>query len=411
MIRLVVFYLLTAFYYNSYRYILQINNARTSPTYTDTPLWLSSGKYLIILALFGLMVFCIVTQKYKIRTDGSAGPVRYGSGYNAVLIIMSVLFCFYAIAITVLSRDPYAFESVCFFPIFVFIVIGRFDREVFFNTVFKVIKYSTWIFLIVDIIQYLLFYFFDRLPALAYEGSVSVRFGSLQDDPNGYAFLLSALFFIGMSHQGFKKLTFYTLYFINLLLTISFTGMAAVIFSIFVVVVISTPISFYKLIAAWFSLVLGVAAVIVISQLPLVQRVISTKQGSIDQHANLFSALSDIGVLDVLGYNPPGWIAESAYVNILLNFGFFVAISMYFMVVTILLGFIKHLTKNKKYYKIIKKDPIYILGLCSFSFCLSIFFGGINLPLEVVFPVNSLFPFFLATLCLISRYDYFSTTR
>ena len=107
--------------------------------------------------------------------------------------------------------------------------------------------------------------------------------------------------------------------------------MASVMLSIVVVMTLSMPVSFTKLVTAWFSLVFGVIGIMLLSQLPILQNILSTKQGSIDQHANLFSALSNIGIPDVLGFNPPGWIAESAYVNILLNFGIIVTLAMYGM--------------------------------------------------------------------------------
>ncbi|AEX53472.1 hypothetical protein GRAQ_02699 [Rahnella aquatilis CIP 78.65 = ATCC 33071] len=407
MIKLVYFYLFTVFYYNFYRYIFRINNARTSPTYSDTPLWLSSGKYIIIFATFGLMIFVLAMYKYKVKPYGVSVAVRQDRKNDSIYIILSMLFCLYAMSVTVLSRDAYAFESVCFFPVFIFMLIGQYDREKLFNKIYNIVKVSAWIFLFYDLIQYLLFYFFNRLPALAYAGSVSVRFGSLQDDPNGYAFLLAALYFVGMSYYGYKKTIFYLLYAINLLLTISFTGMASVMLSIVVVMTLSMPVSFTKLVTAWFSLVFGVIGIMLLSQLPILQNILSTKQGSIDQHANLFSALSNIGIPDVLGFNPPGWIAESAYVNILLNFGIIVTLAMYGMVITILYRFSQHLKSYKKHFRYIKNDPTYILGLCALTFCLAVFIGGINLPLEVVFPVNALFPFFLALLCLISKHNYF----
>ncbi|MGA5654618.1 hypothetical protein [Rahnella contaminans] len=411
MIKLVSFYLFTVLYYNFYRYIFRINNARTSPTYSDTPLWLSSGKYLIIFATFGLMAFILAMYKYKYKVKHYSGDrvVHHDRKNDAIYIVLSMLFCLYALSVTVLSRDAYAFEAVCFFPVMIFMILGRYDREKFFNKIYQILKVSAWVFLFYDIIQYLLFYFFNRLPALAYAGTVSVRFGSLQDDPNGYAFLMSALYFIGMSYRGYKKTLFYVLYAANLLLTISFTGMASVMFSIIIVMILSIPVSFKKLMAAWFSLVFGVVGVMVLSQLPILQNILSTKQGSIDQHANLFSALMNIGIQDVMGMNPPGWIAESAYVNILLNFGILVTLVMYGMVITIIYRFSQHLKSHKRNFKTIQKDPTYILGLCAMTFCIAVFIGGINLPLEVVFPVNALFPFFLALLCLISKHRYAST--
>lgn len=411
MIKLVSFYLFTVLYYNSYRYIFRINNARTSPTYSDTPLWLSSGKYLIIFATFGLMVFILAMYKHRAKNYNGSDFGRQDRKNEAIYIVLSVILCLYALSVTVLTRDAYAFEAVCFFPVLVFMILGRFDREKFFNQLYKILKVSAWIFLFYDIIQYLLFYFFNRLPALAYAGTVSVRFGSLQDDPNGYAFLMSALYFVGLSYCGYKKTIFYFLYAANLLLTISFTGMASVILSIVVVIILSMPVSFNKLLTTWFSLVFGVIGVMLLSQLPILQNIISTKQGSIDQHANLFSVLSNIGISDVLGMNPPGWIAESAYVNILLNFGILVTLVMYGMVITILYRFSQHLKIHKKFFYTIKNDPTYILGLCALTFCLAVCIGGINLPLEVVFPVNALFPFFLALLCLISKYRYSSVTE
>ena len=406
MIKLFLFYLFTALYYNSYRYILKINNARTSPTYSDTPSWLSGGKYIIILFIFCLILSLLAMRKKKNNYSNNPTVFNAKNKKHATYVMFFLAFYAYAFVVTGITGDFYALESTFFFPIFIFILLGDFDRHAFFNKVFSFLKASVWIFFIVDIIQYLLFYFFNRLPALAYEGSVSVRFGSLQDDPNGYAFLMSSFYFVGMYYRGFTRTMFYLLFAINLLLTISFTGMAAVLLSIAIVTLLSAKLTFNKLIVYWSSLVVAVAGVIVISQLPLVQKIISTKQGSIDQHANLFSALTGIGVSDVFGFNPVGWLAESAYVNILLNFGVIVTCVVYFIIASILYSFVRYLTKVKPDYNRLKKEPVYILGLCAFSFSFSIFIGGVNLPLEVVFPVNALFPFFLSLLCIIPGYRY-----
>ena len=136
MIKLVNFYLFTVFYYNFYRYIFKVNNARTSPTYSDTPLWLSSGKYIIIFATFGLMLFVLAMYKYKVKPHGVSVAVRQDRKNDSIYVVLSMLFCLYAMSVTVLSWDAYAFEAVCFFPVFIFILIGRYDREKLFNKIF-----------------------------------------------------------------------------------------------------------------------------------------------------------------------------------------------------------------------------------------------------------------------------------
>jgi len=70
-----------------------------------------------------------------------------------------------------------------------------------------------------------------------------VRFGSLQDDPNGYAFLMSSFYFIGYYYRGVIRDVFYVLFIINLFLTISFTGMVSVSLAIAIVILLSSKLT------------------------------------------------------------------------------------------------------------------------------------------------------------------------
>jgi len=398
MINLILCYLLVSLYYNSYRYIFKISSSKTSPTYSDTPIWLSSGKYLIVFAIFGLMLLLYAVYKNKRRSFVDYNKQLGMESFSASIVF--VFLFFYGAIVTILIRDVYVFEAVCFFPIFVFMIISNYNKEIFLDRAFRILKVSAWILLIVDLIQYALFYFFNRLPALAYEGSVSVRFGSIQDDPNGYAFLLTSLFFIGYTYSGLKKAIFYSLFLINMLLTISFTGMASAILAISIVLLVSAPLSLTKLVLGWASLILVFIGSIAVFQLPIVQNILLTKQGSIEQHASLFGILTEVSFDDVLGLNPHGWVAESAYLNMMLNFGVIVtAITFVFILVIVFNYAVKTHSKNKSFSELVKK-PSYVFGLCAFSYTLAILVGGINLPLEVVFPINALLPFFLGVLCL-----------
>jgi len=325
---------------------------------------------------------------------------------HASYVLFLFIFYCYAFFVTLVTRDFYAFETVFYFPIFYFILLGGFDRNLFFYKVFSLIRFSVWIFLIVDVVQYLFFYFFNRLPALAYEGSVSVRFGSLQDDPNGYAFLMSSFYFIGYYYRGIIRCFFYVLFIVNILLTISFTGIASVSLAIALVILLSSKMTLNKLMLYVSFFMASIVIVVIALQLPIVNKIILTKQGSIEQHAHLFLDLTRLSFTDVFGLSPSGWTAESTYINIMLNFGVIIACLFYLLVVSIIYRYCRYLARMKVKYKCIKKEPVYILGLCALSFSLSIFIGGVNLPLEVVFPVNALFPFFLSLLCIIPSYRY-----
>ncbi|MFG1172056.1 hypothetical protein AAFN90_00315 [Erwiniaceae bacterium CAU 1747] len=351
-----------------------------------------------MFSLFGLMLLLYSTYKNN-KNPLLNFRMNVGSESYAASIIFVFLFFYGAIA-TILIQDVYVFEAVCFYPIFVLMVISSYNKELFLGKVFSLLKFSAWILLIVDVIQYLLFLFLNRLPALAYEGSVSVRFGSIQDDPNGYAFLLSSLFFIGYTYKGLKKTLFYSLLFINMVLTISFTGMASTILAITIVLLIAAPLSMSKLILGWVSLILFLIGGVFISQLTIVKNVLLTKQGSIEQHASLFSILNEVSFDDIIGLNPHGWVAESAYINFMLNFGVAVALITLVFVLILLFRYMKVIHGNRKYFYSLKQEPSYLIGLCALSHTLAVLIGGVNLPLEVVFPINALFPFFLGILSL-----------
>ncbi len=75
-------------YYYGYRYILRYNDSETSPTYSDTPLVLQIGKYILILLL--IAIFLLYTFKKKIKIRGRKVLV-----FMAFLVlILQELYCF-----------------------------------------------------------------------------------------------------------------------------------------------------------------------------------------------------------------------------------------------------------------------------------------------------------------------------
>ena len=101
----VVFFLL---FYLSYRYPLQINSSTTSPTYSDTPFFLSFLKYLVVIFLLALGVVFL-------RVNSLSRSFVWGFKINAVTRIYFFA-ATWLLVLGMISKDFYYFEfSFSFF--------------------------------------------------------------------------------------------------------------------------------------------------------------------------------------------------------------------------------------------------------------------------------------------------------
>lgn len=390
--KMLLWLILLSFYYLSYRYPLQINDSNTSPIYRDTPFILQIGKYAIFAGL--IYVFVLFLLKFK---SPSQLKKRYLSelSMSLYLFIMSILYYLF-------TGNDYLLQTGLFFILLLLYYFFPFE-QLNYKSLTKVIKVFVYIAIIFEIYQVLNYQFFNRLPALGYYGSISVRFGSVWDDPNSFAMIIPFLFSFVLYGKDklIVKIILCLLLIFSLVSTQSLTGVATFICAF--------PIGFLILLFIEKSkrrvlTLVNIGVVLFVSMLVIYVFIIPSdffkefmnlKQDSISDHFVGLSYLKDAQFAHLLGFNsnPQGKYAETGYFNLLLNFGILFAIFYVIMgVKTIIrLGYFIKNNRDKKYISIF---------YAAFFFVIAFFIGLTNLPLEAIFPLN-----IILVLCYLLSYS------
>jgi hypothetical protein len=305
------------FYYSWYRYPFKINASTTSPTYGDTPIALRLGKYLILagVILWFLSARSVVRQPLRV-----ANPL-------ALLLLTYMMLLPMVIAGNIGQFDMVEQGFVLipgillvFFPE-VRLPVATFNRQ---------LRLFLYVGFAVNALQVFLFLAFGRLPALAYENSISVRFGSILDDPNSFGLLLSWLFpFSAFYFDGLKRVAILSGLVLCLILTQSLT--AFVVFMVVAGTMVSIAAA-TRIRSLFMTAVAGLATAAVVWAVFLAfGREIMTvlrlywlgRQGSNAAHAEAIPTLFNLRLINLLGLEPrpKGFFSETAYVNILGQFG------------------------------------------------------------------------------------------
>jgi len=377
--------ILVALYYLSYRYPFQINSSGTSATYHDTPLWLAAAKYVVFLATVAF---------YSLRASLSLDLSRPALPDAVGMMVVIYLFA-HAMLATLFSRDPYLFETGIFFAAVIPVYVFRF-RGVSFNKLSRAVMIFIYLSAAFELIQLILFSLFDRLPALGWENSPLTRFGSIWDDPNGFAFAL--IFLIGfVAHKrltAIKKGILTVALIVMLILTQSFTGIAAGIGALFITgcirMLYERDINISRSIVRLTCLgcVLTVSAIALINT-DLFRDLLYLKSSSISDHISAIQSLGQMGILQFLGLGPVGCPGESGYINMFLNFGLLYLLAyIYVGVVTV-----RRLIRIINQFKVTGASGIELVyGML--YFLVAFYIGMLNLPLDTVFPLNLLIVIF-----------------
>lgn len=367
--------LLLAFYYLSYRYPLQMNSSTTSPTYRDTPFIYQAGKYGIF---FLILIFFGCWGLFR-------GRFQKITWFNAIEFIFYLYLMTISAFGTILTKDFDLLQTGIFYSALLLLFIFPFSLRI--QPVYRTITIFLVVSIIIEAVQILLFLSLDRLPALAYRNTIFVRFGSIWDDPNGFALMIS--FFIPwvvfIKRRLPVKLLLAFGLLLMLILTQSFTGLAAVfvclwvgIWLLAVVKTVPVRIPIYVTIAYGILFCLFFA-IVVPSQ--IYQFFMIHKAQSIKDHLSIFWYLKNIQVDRILGLNPAGMYGESGYINIMLNFG------ILFLVIYLLIGIIavrRLLWMIRYFYG--KSGVGLFYG--AFFFLIAFYLGMLNLPLDTIFPLN-----------------------
>lgn len=375
MVRLVI---LLGLYYSWYRYPFRINFSGTSPTYSDTPAWISAGKYLFLSAVLVWAVFS--------RVRGPAVRLPHP------LIIIAYLFLALApVAAGVGVERLELVESGIFFSI-PLVLFGFAGWTVSPRRIGGVIVWAVYLALAVEAVQIFLFFAFGRLPALAFENSFVVRFGSFLDDPNSWGMVgIWLLFYAGYRWTGWRRSLLVGGLFLTLVLTQSLTmvvafGVVGVVFG--TITVFARAATLFRALAV---MLLGVSLVVSVfftyqtEITGLYSVFMDAKQGSLEGHAEVLHLFNVLSPLGLLGIEPStrAW-GESTYVNSLVNLG------LLYPLVFLGVGAVAML----QYYRLLhqpgasRETRAFAAG--GLALLLAVYAGSVTLPMMETYPVNLL---------------------
>lgn len=372
--------LVISFYYVSYRYPFQVGDAGSSPTYSATPPWLQAGKYVLI----GVVLAVITLVKVRRRGARADLANEQSSATPTASLFMGV----WAVAKGVLvgSVDM----TIVGFMMLVGSLVGsvRLNWRIDPALVTKHISVFAIIAVVVEAIQLTLFHGQGRLPALGYKDSISVRFGSLLDDPNTFAILVGMLLptiVIAWHKHRFWRAVFVSALLVSLVITQSFTGIASVAVA---------------LTLGWFSLnwrkqfsmaafIVGFPALLFgiwsyATNSVVVDLVLTSKAGSLDTHGSSWEVLMGLGVTDLMGFGVPHTFIESSYVNLIVSFG--LLFTLMYLGIGIAALFRLHRIISRA------EDKRAVAGHFGFYFYIITFLvASLNMQFDGIFPANILY--------------------
>ena len=359
-----------AFFYNSYRYPLMINSSVTSPTYSDTPLLLQTGKYV----LFVLLMVYMYVRFAALRIDKE-------------LRIWLVVLLFYLMAAPVVYGmvlgNLELLESGFFVAVSMVLVLCR-AVEFDCRRAAKAMHVLLVIYLVVNAIQMVMAVVFGRMPALANPGSAEIRFGSVMDDPNSFGILLSL--FAGFAvyyYEGVKRKIFLGLIVVSLIMTQSLTAIGSTSL-VFVVLYRDVLAGFLrKHLAAVIVACIAFCSVVFFLRETFINA-FGGKYYSILGHLDAFSVFEGISLLAIAGLRPTGVLGESGYVNFTVNMG--VQYALLFLLLGVLaIREVVGLRKNRH-----DRCELAVINAV-LAFLPTVMIGMTNLPYHQIFPVNAVY--------------------
>lgn len=373
--------LLIMLYFLAYRYPFQINNSVTSPTYADTPAWLSAAKYVLLI-----IVAVVVSARYNtILTRAVPSDIQIGysiESRNAGTLTMLLLAGGLWIVLKGAILSSTAVVEVGFFWLLTAIWLTRvrtFSRK----SVERTLICFAVVAIMVEAAQYSLFLMSGRLPALAYDGTLSIRFGSVWDDPNGYAFVVSLLMPVcWLSVKKALRVPIQFALLVTLLLTQSLTGISCVLFGLAFarIVALSRRSPVGMLVFGFAGLIVAFVAAWFALASPAIQQVLRLKQNSIDAHLDDLSRVDQIGLTELAGLSLRSVSPqESGFIFLITNLGV--------LGVVFFLSFCIWAVRSALILTSRSPAPLWEGSL---AFLVAVIIGNFNLPLIAVFPINGL---------------------
>lgn len=373
--------LLVGFYYLAYRYPLQINSALTSPTYADTPPALQLGKYLLLAAIIVFLALNVI------HAEGRRAAIS--EPHKLLAMTMLVVG---AIAITkgvIVGETRLTTFGLIVLPGAVLLAAGL-RWTVSFARLSRIAVWAAAVYIAVEAIQLALFYGTGRLPALAYEGSTSVRFGSLIDDPNGMGILVALMapvVWIAARDRRLVRFVGVAALLVTLFMTQSFTAMGAFVGAILIGGMALVWRSAGRTLALCVGF--GIAAVIaynVALQNSYLADILTSKSGSIAARGIQLRTI-ELGFDSFIGIGDPSVFVESSYLGVLVGVGLLPTLAFFGMGIFAATRYHRRITAGER-------TPI-MYGL--YFFVIVYLIGSVNLRLDDVYPVNVLY---IIAICL-----------
>jgi hypothetical protein len=377
--RIIAALLVIGLYYNWYRYPFKINSQDTSPTYADTPVWLSMGKYVLIAAVLLYAVVRRVLQDSPVRITHP--PLLGAFSYLAFVPLLTGV---------ALGEAHFIEIGLSFLVPLVLIAFSGWRIDPGYLN--KLLALSIYAAIAVEVIQVFLFFQTGRLPALAYSDSFSVRFGSFMDDPNGFGIVIAWM--LAFAWTYFKvpsRLVLTVLLGACLLLTQSLTAIAAtaIVGVLYLLIAASRGARRLLLVLTASGAALVAAAAVFYTferqLLELYRLFMLTKAGSIEGHAESLDMFRNTELLSVIGIEPAHdlW-GESGYGNLLAFFG------LGYLLVYWAVG----LAAAWTYLKIVLDEAaspnIRAFAAGALGLLTAVYAASVNLPLSESFPLNLL---------------------
>ncbi|MGH9583013.1 MAG: hypothetical protein ACRD4O_08775 [Bryobacteraceae bacterium] len=315
----------------SYRYILQINDSRTSHLYRSTPGALSAIKYEIFVLFVFYALFCFLRRPVRL-TQRYKTPMQITCA--GLVVLAAVLLVRTAVShgdmeetlLCALQLIPWM-TSVLFVPMVVQPEHSATKTLMIFE------RMSFWMLFPFWLMTAILAALGIRYPALSYPGLL-VRCGGIIDDPNGYACLCLLLLVLSAAHRTGAWRSRVVVYTVMLIGTVSFSGYATavVMFLCWLLLRLARPGIRHGLRIAR----VGVLCVMALSMVPLLSTMYNINDAAEDI-ASLYSAksrsatshLSDLRPNESMLENSSlvdllcgtGGFSENLYWRVLANFG------------------------------------------------------------------------------------------
>lgn len=385
--RLVVTILmLISLYYVAYRYPFQVGDGVLSPNYSATPVWLQTAKYAILALLipFGLLIL----RKDKVFSSIELMIIAFSASATLYCIIF---------AFSNLAMATRLFE-IGFIPFIAIILANPSNFSMEARKFINMVKTFFWINLLVYVVQFVLFWFFGRMPGLAF-GGATTRFGGIWDDPNSALapFAIYVPYWLVSNGIGWRGGALVIITLISIIIAQSVTSLIAIIFAAPILIMFfrkqwSENTQRRVIIAASLTIAIISLAVLIIylsgtfdlrSTMRELDLTLGMKAESASQRADSYSLLNKTSILTVFGLSPLFAAGENQFVNVFANFGILM-LAIFVAIHLQILYYLYRWTRGAH------SRESYSLAVGCSCYFIWYFVSMINIPKAEVFPVNLL---------------------